>query len=146
MAMHGLGFGMGFGLHGAFKAAADYLGLTPEKLLSELRSGRTPAQIASAQGKTLDGLRTAIVQALSARLDRAIKAGLITQAQASRILARRSAAVAALLSGKALTVAAEVGAWARHDERWRLGVHDGKHFSVHTSRNGVSVWSWSTAP
>ena len=37
-------------------AAADYLGLTREELRTELQGGKSLAQVATAEGKTVDGL------------------------------------------------------------------------------------------
>jgi hypothetical protein len=84
-------------LHGGFNSAAQYLGLTPAKLLSELRAGRTLAQITAAQGKSLAGLNASLAQSLRQRLERAVSAGLLTQKQAQQILARRAAKRATLL-------------------------------------------------
>jgi hypothetical protein len=99
------GFGAlagGFGaLAGGLGAASAYLGLTPAKLISELRSGRSLSQIASAQGKTLTGLRSALDQQLHRRLNRLVAAGILTKTQAQRILAQRSALERAIVSGKA---------------------------------------------
>ena len=65
----------GFGLrhhghHGPkLDAAATYLGLTEAQLRTELRSGKTLAQIAKAHGKTAEGLVQALVDAANKKLD-----------------------------------------------------------------------------
>jgi hypothetical protein len=46
------------------KAAADYLGLTQTELRAQLRAGKTLAEIAKEQGKTLTGLRAAMADAM----------------------------------------------------------------------------------
>lgn len=98
----GIGFAAGFGaVSGGFRAASTYLGLTPAKLISELQSGRSLSQIASAQGKTLAGLRSALERKLTQRLNRLVAAGVLTKAQAQQMLARGSALEHAILSGKA---------------------------------------------
>ena len=54
----GFGHGPG-GPHGFFHgldAAASYLGLTEDQLHSQLESGKTLAEVAKAQGKSVDGL------------------------------------------------------------------------------------------
>ena len=51
----------------AFGAAAQYLGLRPNDLRTQLASGKSLAEIAQAHGKTLDGLRTAVFDAAGVR-------------------------------------------------------------------------------
>jgi hypothetical protein len=109
-----MGFAAGFGvLSRGVGAASTYLGLTPAKLISELQSGHSLSQIASAQGKTLAGLRSALELRLHQRLNRLVAAGALTKAQARQILARRSALERAILSGKvsAMLAPAMRGAW-----------------------------------
>lgn len=52
-----------------FGAAARYLGLTDAQLRAQLRSGRSLADVAGAQGKSVDGLKQAIRSAVDALLD-----------------------------------------------------------------------------
>jgi hypothetical protein len=68
-------------------AAVTYLGLTPEELGAQLESGKTLAQVASAQGKSVDGLKAAILAGAKDRLDRAVAAGELTAAQGQTMLA-----------------------------------------------------------
>ena len=75
-----------FGFFGKLDTAADYLGLTEAQLYSELESGKTLAQIAKDQGKSADGLVNALVDAAKQKLDTAVKAGRLTQAQADQML------------------------------------------------------------
>ena len=83
---HGFGFGFGFaGLRSVADAAASYLGLTQADLLTQLASGKSLAQIASDNGKTVDGLKTAITDASQSKLNAAVKAGDLTQTQADAI-------------------------------------------------------------
>jgi hypothetical protein len=59
------------GIHkngGPFAPAAKYLGLTQEQLLTQLRDGKSLADIAKAQGKSVDGLKQAMLTALTAEL------------------------------------------------------------------------------
>jgi hypothetical protein len=85
------GFGFGFGLHGALgvasDAAATYLGLTKEQLRTQLQSGKSLAQIATAQGKSVSGLEQALLDAAKTKLDAAVKAGKLTADQETKILA-----------------------------------------------------------
>lgn len=72
---------------------AKYIGVTPKELRTELRSGKSLAQIATAHGKTEEGLVNAIVAPLETRLDKAVQDTWLTQQQADAILARITDAV-----------------------------------------------------
>lgn len=96
---HGLRGGPGgppAGLH----AAASYLGLTDQQLAQQLRNGKSLADVAKAQGKSLDGLEQAIVAAEKARLDKAVAAGDLTAAQRDEMLKRLQEHVSDLVQGK----------------------------------------------
>jgi hypothetical protein len=84
------GFGhFGFGHFGFFRvlsATADYLGLTESQLRSQLESGKSLAQVASAQGKSASGLIDALLSAAKQRADSAVAAGRLTQAQENDLL------------------------------------------------------------
>jgi hypothetical protein len=69
-------------------AIASYLGLTPAQLRQQLRSGKTLAQIAVAQGKTVAGLENAIYADVQTHLDRAVANGRLTKVQESALLGR----------------------------------------------------------
>lgn len=66
-----------------FRAAADYVGLTREELLARLREGQSLAEIAEAEGKSVEGLKRAIRAAITARLDAVID-DLVHRARAPR--------------------------------------------------------------
>ena len=83
---------------GGLDAAASYLGLTSTKLLSDLRSGKSLAQIATAQGKTASGLESAMTAAVKTRLDKAVAAKTITSAQEQQFLSRLSAMLNAIVN------------------------------------------------
>ena len=72
-------------------AAAAYIGTTEADLRTKLQAGQTLAQIATAAGKTRDGLIAAMVADGNAKIDAAVAAGTITAAQATE----RKAALAA---------------------------------------------------
>jgi hypothetical protein len=57
--MHGVGVGAG----SCLTAAADYLGLSDSDLWAQLRAGRTLAQVAADRGRSVDGLRDAMLAA-----------------------------------------------------------------------------------
>ena len=67
-------------------AIADYLGLTAAELRTQLEAGKTLADIAKAQGKTVSGLEDAIVADAKTHLDADVAAGKLTSAQASAML------------------------------------------------------------
>jgi tyrosyl-tRNA synthetase len=69
-------------------AAATYIGITRQELRTELRSGKSLAQIATAHGKTAAGLVDAMLAPAKARLDKAVQNGRLTQQQESQMLAR----------------------------------------------------------
>ena len=83
-------------------AAAKYLGLTEAKLREQLESGKTLAQVAKAQDKTADGLIAALKADVKQRLDDAVKAGRLTQAQETRILADLDQRISDFVNGKLL--------------------------------------------
>jgi len=83
----GIGRGFGhFGLFGDFSAAADYLGLTPVELRTQVAGGKSLAQIAQAQGKSVSGLVEAMVNAAKQKLDHAVANGRLTQSQENEML------------------------------------------------------------
>ena len=84
--------------HGVLRAASDYLGLTPRQLFQQLRSGKSLAEIAVAQGKTVDGLKSAILSAVKARLDRVASAGRITSVQEQTFLDKLQARLDTLVN------------------------------------------------
>jgi hypothetical protein len=93
--------GFGFRHHGPnLDAAATYLGLTEAELRSELESGKTLAQIATAHGKTVDGLVGAILNAAKEKLDAAVAAGRLTRAEADSMLAGLKERVTDFVNGR----------------------------------------------
>jgi hypothetical protein len=70
--------------HGVGSLAAAYLGVSSQQLQSELRSGKTLAQLADASaGKSEAGLIAALLAAKRSRLDSAVAAGRLTQARSA---------------------------------------------------------------
>jgi lambda repressor-like predicted transcriptional regulator len=65
---------------------AEYLGMTREALLAELRKGQSLAQIARARGKSVDGLVTAMVAPVKERLAKAVASKRQTQPRADALL------------------------------------------------------------
>ena len=82
----GLHGGPHAGLHAGLDAAAQYLGLTEAELHEQLESGQTLSEIAAEQGKTVEGLEQALIDAAKEDIAAAVEAGRLTQAQADEIL------------------------------------------------------------
>lgn len=98
----------GGGLHAGIAAAAQYLGVTETALRSDLRSGKSLAEIAgSTSGKSVAGLKAAVIAAVTARLDGAVSSGRITSQQEQQRLAELSSRLDSIL---ARTWSAGVGA------------------------------------
>jgi hypothetical protein len=105
----GFGFGPGFGLDvhveggpGAgmrLESAADYLGLTEAQLHERLRDGQTLAEIAKAEGKSVEGLKQALLGPAKDKLDSAVQKGEITSAQRAEILEKLESAIDDLVNG-----------------------------------------------
>src|SRR4051812_11724547 len=66
-------------------AAAKYLGLDESALRTKLENGQSLADVAKAQSKDLDGLKSAILDAAKADLDKAVADKKLTQSQADDI-------------------------------------------------------------
>ncbi|HWB23463.1 MAG TPA: hypothetical protein VG652_11330 [Gaiellaceae bacterium] len=64
--------------------AATYLGVTTAALQSDIQSGQTLAQVAKAQGKSVDGLISAMVNAQKSQFDALVKSGRVSAAQAQQ--------------------------------------------------------------
>lgn len=83
-------FGPHFGaphpfFHG-LDAAAAYLGLTDAQLRSRLNGGKTLAEVAKAENKSVDGLKTAMQKDVKTKLDAAVKAGRLSKDQEAQVL------------------------------------------------------------
>jgi hypothetical protein len=87
---------------GRFLAAATYLGITAAQLRDQLAAGKSLAQIATAHGKSVSGLEAAMTAAIKAKLDKAVAAKLLTNAQEQRILKTLSGRVDAQVTAQGL--------------------------------------------
>jgi urease alpha subunit len=85
---HGRGdrHGMGGG-RVSLDAAATYIGITTAQLRTQLAAGKSLATVATDNGKTAAGLKTALTTAATTELDASVKAGTLTQAQEDKLLA-----------------------------------------------------------
>ncbi len=75
-----------FGFIGRLESAAGYIGITEAQLRAELDGGKSLAQVAKAHGKSVDGLIDALVAAAKEKLDNAVSAGRLTEAQETEML------------------------------------------------------------
>lgn len=93
------GFGIRFEL---FEDLAEALGTTEDKLIEQLRAGRSVADVAKANGKSLADVRASVRATMKTRLDKAVEDGDLTQKQADELLDGLSEKVTAIGSRKAL--------------------------------------------
>ncbi len=77
---HGPGRGPGL------EAAATYLGLTRDELHDALENGDTLAEVATKQGKSVDGLKQAMIADATEHLNAAVSDGRLTEEQKQQIL------------------------------------------------------------
>jgi hypothetical protein len=72
---------------GKLAGAAEYLGMERRQLFESLATGKTLAELARERGKRVDGLVAAMVEGAEKRLDEAVAAGRLTEAEKSEALA-----------------------------------------------------------
>jgi hypothetical protein len=81
-------------------AASDYLGLTEAQLRSRLNEGKTLAQIAKSEGKSVEGLKNALRTDAKDKLDAEVKAGHLTKAEEQRVLSDLDARIDDLVNAQ----------------------------------------------
>jgi hypothetical protein len=97
------GSGFGHDHHGGLFAGAtvaSYLGVTEAQLADQLRAGKSLAEIAAAQGKTVAGLKDAIVSDAKAHLDQEVSEGRLTAAEAAQRLTELKARLDDIVQNK----------------------------------------------
>jgi uncharacterized protein YidB (DUF937 family) len=118
-----LPLGFGFGHVGPFEhhlffpgsaAAASYLGLTETQLGAKIDSGKTLAQIAKDEGKSVDGLVAALKADLKQRLDQAVSSGKLAKSEEDEILSNADQRLTNLVNGKFLRPPPRPERWFRH--------------------------------
>ncbi|HET7419496.1 MAG TPA: hypothetical protein VFL27_03875 [Candidatus Dormibacteraeota bacterium] len=72
------------------ESEADVLGITPQTLLKDLRSGQKVSDLAKAKGITKEQFETKLVANLRPRLEALVDHKTITQAQADKVIDRIS--------------------------------------------------------
>ncbi len=79
--------GFGFaGPMGSLQTAATYLGVSQAALVKDLRSGKTLAAVAKANGKSVSGLEAALLAPIQKHLAAAVSGGHLSKAQEARFL------------------------------------------------------------
>ena len=96
----GPGFGAPHPFFHGLDAAASYLGLSEEQLHNRLDGGKTLAEIAKAEGKSVDGLKAALRKDEQQKLDAAVKAGRLSKADEQRILKDLDGRIDELVNGR----------------------------------------------
>ena len=79
--------GFGFGPGMSLSAAATFLGLSDADLRTQLRDGKSLADVAKAKGKTTADLKAAMKTAITTELDKAVTDKKLTADQRTKILA-----------------------------------------------------------
>lgn len=72
------------------EAEADVLGISPEKLVADLKAGQKVSDLAKDKGMTQEQFETKLVANLKPRLETLVDKKVITQAQADKVLDRIS--------------------------------------------------------
>jgi len=70
------------------ESAATALGISVDDLMTQLRDGKSLADVAQAQGISVDKLKTDLLAQVKSELDTAVSDGKITQSQADEIYSR----------------------------------------------------------
>jgi hypothetical protein len=92
--------GRGFFFHGKLEAAATYLGMSEEQLRDTLSNRKTLARVARDRGKSVDGLVDAMLANVQQKLDAAVKAGRLTDAERDDMVAGLKKRITNLVNGR----------------------------------------------
>ena len=90
--------GCGGGKYLIKEAAAEVLGISEDDLIASLMDGQSLAQIAEAQGMSVDDFRSALLENVTADLQAALDAGDITQAEFDEKVAELNANIDAIIN------------------------------------------------
>lgn len=88
---------------GLVESAAAAIGATPEELRSELKAGKSVADVAGERGAALDDVKARIAADAKAKLDERVAAGKIDQARADELQAKLSERLDAALNKRRTT-------------------------------------------
>jgi hypothetical protein len=86
--------------HGKLEAAAEYLGMTEAQLREALEDGKTLAQVARDRDKSVDGLVDALVEGAEEKLQDAVDAGRLTEAEKRDMLEGLRDRITDLVNGR----------------------------------------------
>jgi lambda repressor-like predicted transcriptional regulator len=81
------------------ETAADYLGIDGADVREALRDGKSLADLAEDKGKSVDGLKEALRDAIRKDADQAVEDGVLTNRQADRLVEKLGNAVEKLVEG-----------------------------------------------
>ncbi len=81
-------------------AAAEALGMTQDELMEQLRDGASLAEVAEAQGMSVDDFKTALLDQVKAQLDELVAENDLTQDQADDIFQRIEENIDDIVSGE----------------------------------------------
>lgn len=70
------------------KAAGEYVGMSRSELRAELKAGKSLAQVAASRGKSVEGLKAALLSAVRANLDQLVTSGQLSAERRDKMLAR----------------------------------------------------------
>ncbi|MGH3084006.1 MAG: hypothetical protein ACRDNP_08095 [Gaiellaceae bacterium] len=102
-------FGLGPGLqehhefhpfHAKLEAAADYLDMTEAQLREALSDGKTLAQVARARDKSVEGLVDALLAYAENKLENAVEAGRLTEAQKREMISGLRHRITDIVNGR----------------------------------------------
>jgi lambda repressor-like predicted transcriptional regulator len=79
--------------------AADYLGMTEAAVREALRDGKSLADLAKGKGKSVDGLKNALRNEIRTDADQAVEDGVLTRAQADRLVEKFGNGIDKLVDG-----------------------------------------------
>ena len=85
---------------GGLDAAATYLGLSEEELHEALRDGKTLAEVAEDEGKSVAGLVDAMVAPAEERIDEAVEDGRLDEDRAAELKQRLEETMTELVEGE----------------------------------------------
>jgi hypothetical protein len=123
------GRGCGGGKYLIKEAAAEVLGISEDELVTALRDGQSLAQIAEAQGMSVDDFRAALLENVTADLQARLDAGDITQEQFDEKVAELNANIDEIINTE--------GGVRFHGHGGESGEEDGETGGVRFRRDAV---------